>query len=288
MILLLLVALAASPAPKALPGATAHTDLPTWRESTPEKIAESIDQIAALPELRDRILSASERFLGTPYQFDPLGEGPGHKPDEDPRLRWDRVDCQTYVETVMAISRAKSPASLLGVMDDIRYDGAPSYEQRNHFFEAHWLAANTRKGYVRDLAPQIAGKDVVHATKVVTKAQWKARTLGEKIKLPDERAPIGQFSFTYLPLGKLLQHAKDIPSGTIFAVVREDRAKLPTMVSHLGLVVQKADGTWLRQAGSAPYMQVIDEQVAHMVERNLTSTKWPVLGLMLLEVQPKP
>jgi hypothetical protein len=58
------------------------------------------------------------------------------------------------------------------------------------------------------------------------------------------------------------------------------------MVAHLGLVVQKPEGTFLRHAGSDLYKQVVDEELAHLVERSRTYKKWPVLGLMLLELVP--
>jgi hypothetical protein len=169
------------------------------------------------------------------------------------------------------------------VLDDIRYDGPARYERRNHFFEAHWLTANVRKGYVKDATAAIGGKDAVAHVKAISAEQWKARKIGESIKLPDDRAAIGRFTLTYLPLKKLAAHQKDIPSGTLFAVVREDRPRLPTMVTHLGIVVQKPTGTVFRHAGRDLYAQVVDEELAHFVARNLTYSQWPVLGLMLLE-----
>ena len=281
-VLALAFALAAAPA-LPLPGATNQTGKALLREASPETLAAIVKEVSALPEIRPRILEASERFLGVPYQFDPLGEGPGHPPDEDPRLRWDLADCQTYLETVLALARARTPDELVPILDDIRYDGAPAYDRRNHFFEGHWLTANVRKGYVRVVTEALAGKDAVRHVKEVTRAQWAERTMGETIKLPDERAPVGRFPLPYLPLNRVLAVAKAIPSGTFFAVVREDRPRSPTMVTHLGIVVQKADGTWLRHAGHDLYSQVVDEQLAHFVERNRTYSKWPVLGLLLFE-----
>ncbi|MBN1783778.1 MAG: DUF1460 domain-containing protein [Alphaproteobacteria bacterium] len=45
----------------------------------------------------------SEKFIGIRYQDSPLGEGPNALYDKDPLFRFDRFDCLTYVETVMAI-----------------------------------------------------------------------------------------------------------------------------------------------------------------------------------------
>ncbi|MGC4117080.1 MAG: DUF1460 domain-containing protein [Myxococcales bacterium] len=108
--------------------------------------------------------------------------------------------------------------------------------------------------------------------------------------MPQDRLPIGRFPMSYLPLKKVVEHAKDIPTGTLFAVVRGDKPLTPTMVSHLGLVVQKPDGsTAMRHAGKEFFHGVADEPVAHFVERNAGYQKWPVLGLWLLEpVSPDP
>ncbi|MBI5549381.1 MAG: DUF1460 domain-containing protein [Deltaproteobacteria bacterium] len=286
--LVLGLALWATPPPRALPGATNQTALPRFCDAAPETLPALVREVAVLAGVRSRVLSASERFLGVPYQFDPLGEGPGQPPDEDPRLRYDLADCQTFIETVLALARARSPQEVLPILDEVRYDGPVGYSRRNHFFEAQWVPSNSRKGYVREVTAQIAGKDAVRHVKAITHRQWKERTLGERIDLPEERAPIGDHALAYLPLAKVLAHAKAIPSGTLFAVVRADRPQLPTMVSHVGIVVQQPGGTFVRHAGRDLYSQVIDEQMAHFVERNALYTKWPVLGLQLLEVLERP
>jgi len=253
-------------------------------EASADELETAVAGVAALPDLPGRLVAASEKLLGVPYQFDPLGEGPGAPPDEDPRLRFDLMDCQTFVETVLALALSKHASQVQGVLDDVRYEGSPAYAHRNHFFEAQWVPANARKGYVKDATAAIGGKDAVAHVKAVTRAQWSKRIFAEKIALPDERIPVGRFPLSYVPLRKVLAHARAIPSGTLFAVVRADRPRAPTMVTHLGLVVQKPEGTFMRHAGLDQYRSVVDEPMEHFVERNLTYKKWRVLGLWFLQV----
>ncbi|MGC4117079.1 MAG: DUF1460 domain-containing protein [Myxococcales bacterium] len=158
-------------------------------EPTPAQVEEVVSSLAALPDFRTRLVAASERFLGVPYLFDPLGEGTGTPPDEDPRLRFDQLDCQTFLETVLALARAKSAAEVIPLLDDIRYLGSPAYAHRNHFFEGQWVPANTKKGFVRDATFTIAGRDAVAHVKVVTRERWDKRTVGERSPCPRTASP---------------------------------------------------------------------------------------------------
>ncbi len=243
-------------------------------------------EIQRLEGVGARAVAASEAFLGVAYRLDPLGEGEAKAPDEDPRLRFDAVDCQTFVETVIAIAHAPGFESVRAVLDDLRYDGAPQYVRRHHFFEAQWLPANERKGYLREVTLRIGGADVVRHVKRVTAAQWRARTVARQIALPDERAPVGAFDSPYLPLAKVLGRAKQIPSGTVFAVVREDRPRVPLMVSHLGFIVQGKGGPVARHA-SDRFRAVVDEDLARFVERNRAIRSWKVLGIRLFELSER-
>ncbi|MGI5863988.1 MAG: N-acetylmuramoyl-L-alanine amidase-like domain-containing protein [Myxococcales bacterium] len=281
-----LALLFAAPAP--LPAASVHTQLTRFCDAPKAEFPQLVEAVARLETIQDRILSASERFLGVRYQPDPLGEGPGNPPDEDPRVRFDAVDCTTFVETVIALARSRGGADLEPVLDDLRYDGEVGYANRNHFFAAQWLRANVRKGYVRDVTGLLAPEAAVTHTKVITPEQWRGRTLGVRIRLPDERAPIGTFELRYVPLDKVAAVAPSIPSGTLLAVVREDRPQVPFMVTHLGFIVQTSRGTVLRHAGRDLYGQVIDEQFDHFLRRNTRYRRRRVLGFQLLEVLDRP
>ena len=104
-----------------------------------------------VPAIGERVERLSALFVGVPYGDYPLGEGSGVEPQ--PRWRVDKVDCQTFVETVLAMANAKSLDRARAVLDDIRYAGDPpkvSFSTRNHFTEAQWLPSNFTKGYLRE------------------------------------------------------------------------------------------------------------------------------------------
>src|SRR5260370_23692250 len=108
------------------------------------------DREAAMRELSakplgTRLLDVSERFLGTPYATSPLGEGQGK--DADPLIRFDAVDCLTFVEETMAISFANEPREVEPILIDLRYAREVAFDDRNHLMEAQWLPHNLAKGF---------------------------------------------------------------------------------------------------------------------------------------------
>ena len=192
-----------------------------------------------------RLLGLGEQLLGTPYAHSPLGEGEGQDPD--PRLRLDRVDCLTFVETVMALAFSSSEEDVIHVLDSIRYRNRPDYAGRNHLMEAEWLPSNASKGMVRDITTQLGGQGVVQDAKVIGPEAW-ASTTARALALPPGARPTGRFPLSVLPVDQVAAHAARWPSGTLLLLVREDAPWRITRVSHLGFVVQRGGRTYLRHA----------------------------------------
>jgi hypothetical protein len=255
----------------------------SWQSLDEASRARAVAELAPL-SLQAKLLLSSERFLGTPYGDSPLGEGEGTVPDPDPRLRWDSVDCVTFVEETMALSLAQGTADLLPVLDSIRYrDGVPTYAKRKHLMEADWLPANSAAGYVRDVTAVLGGADAVQAEKVLVQASWESPT-AKALALPPSVQATGHFPFGLLPLARVQAHAAAFPSGTVLLVVREDGPSRITRVTHLGLVVQKEGGTYLRHATSVGAKAVVDEELGHFLQRQAAGS-WKVAGVSLWEVR---
>jgi Protein of unknown function (DUF1460) len=253
----------------------------SWEALDAPGRARALAELQALP-LPERLVRASERFLGTPYGVSPLGEGEGV--DKDPRLRWDSVDCVTFVEETMALSYAHTPDEVLPRLDAIRYrGGTPEYAARNHLMEAGWLPANAEAGFVRDATHTLGGQDAVVAKKVLDAEAWESPS-GRALALPESVHAKGTFPFGLLPLSRVLRHARGFPDGTVLLVVREDGPERITRVSHLGLVVQREGKTYLRHATSVPPRAVVDEELGHFLARQARGA-WKVTGVSLWEVR---
>jgi hypothetical protein len=81
--------------------------------------------------------------------------------------------------------------------------------------------------------------------------------------------------------------APRLESGTILAVIREDRPWRPTRVSHVGFVVQKGRRTYLRHA-TRTFGKVVDEDLRDFMARNAKYGRWKVVGVSLFEVAAPP
>jgi hypothetical protein len=251
-------------------------------EMSPAELTALIQQLQTVPDEGERVVKASEAFLGTPYKLGCLGEGKGRDPD--PIVRYDQVDCVTFVEEVLALTRATSAQNATDVLQQIRYRGNDiSYEDRNHYMEATWVPANTRKGFVRDITAEIAGADTVYDTRTVTLDMWHQRTVGRELELPDDKAPVGTFKMALLPPDKVAAHAEQIPAGTIMMVAHRSGPEDPNRISHLGLVIHTDHGPMVRHASSLQH-KVVDEPLVGFAQRFTEAyKKWPVSGFVLLQ-----
>lgn len=243
--------------------------------------AQRADAVLALKDkpLTERVLAASERFLGTPYALSPLGEGSGK--DADPLVRWDAVDCLTMVEESLALSLAKDEPGVLPLLSTIRYAGAPAYESRLHVMEAQWLPTNLARGYVKDVTRAYGGKATKRVKKVLTAASWKEKS-ARALELAETAQPKGEFELDIIPADKALAALSKAPAGLIVVVVRADRPWLVTRVSHVAVLVQGKKGPMLRHA-SRSFKRVVDEPLSSYLTRNLDFGAWTIEGLAVFE-----
>ncbi len=93
----------------------------------------------------NRLLEISASFLGRPYLLGPAGEGVDGDFDQRPLSTWEKFDCVTYVEAVLALSLIHNPSNdpqanlqmYYQNLIEIKYsdDNNISFLTRNHFTE---------------------------------------------------------------------------------------------------------------------------------------------------------
>ena len=233
--------------------------------------------------LSDRLESVSAKFLGTAYVASPLGEGKGKDPD--PLVRYDAVDCLTFVEEAIALSLATSPEGVVPLLTRIRYESeSPDYETRNHVMEAQWLPSNLKKGFLKDITRMVGGEQTVRVKKSLDDVAWSSSS-GASLGLSKEGQRHGDFEWDLIPATAAQERLKAAASGTLVVVVRADRPKMVTRISHVGFLIHKTSGLFLRHA-SRSFGKVVDEPLANYLGRNLAYAKWTVEGVSLFAVQP--
>lgn len=243
-----------------------------------QKVNQYYHKLYNLPtkNLSQRIEWFSKQFLETPYYLGSLGEGSKGKYDKFAKYSLNRFDCDTYVNTVLALAYANNAESFLCYLDNLRYkNGVVSYINRNHFTSLDWNLNN--KLFLKDITNSFA--NTKKTTAFIDKKNWyKAKTLQNiRIDTNKHKALISLkqagtklknkfVTINYLPLEEIYsKHEsvfKKIPSGAVIEIVRPNwnlRKKIGTNlhISHLGFAIWKNNKLYFRQA-SLLHKKVVD------------------------------
>jgi hypothetical protein len=231
---------------------------------------------------------ASSLLVGARYAPSPLGEGEGFDPD--PRIRLDRFDCTTLVETALALGASRSVEEALASLDVIRYSGPASYATRRHYVEAQWLPALVAAGWLRDATGDVGGEATVEIEVRHRRADWEAAARAGRLVpgLDPAGLPDGVSRLRVLPLPRVNGASARIPDGAVVLVAREPRAGRPYAVVHMGIVVVAPDGKRRVRHASADAGRVVDEPLDRFVARWARQRRWPVAGLAFLETSIPP
>ena len=239
----------------------------------------AIQLIAASKDypIQQRIKTQSGVLLNTPYLAGALGEGVSGKYDQNPLYRFDYFDCETYVDTVMALVLAKNLTDFRSKINQIRYKQANvNFTQRNHFPSADWIPNNKKNGFIRELTYFIAGQKTKVSRAQINRRSWYHYLTADRIQIayltPQEKESrltqlksegetlyfSKKVSIAYIPVFELLRNPKlrqKIPSGSlIFFVVHDtyltSRIGTPMNVLHMGFAIWNKGQLYCRMASS--------------------------------------
>jgi hypothetical protein len=197
---------------------------------------------------RPRLVALSSRFVGMPFRLDALGEGRRGRYDRDPLFSLRRVDCLTFVETLLALAHTSRFDLAPRVLSQVRYRGGRvDYMARHHFPTSQWIPFNTRLGVVRDVTADIApGAALRTLTVKVGPASWRGRF--RKFRRLGAAAPRGTFTLPVLPLAAAIANAHRFPDGAMMSTVRIPHRDYPDPISHQGFVARVNGRLVVRQA----------------------------------------
>jgi hypothetical protein len=269
--------------------------------------------------MSNRIDWISERFKGAPYLLGSLGEGIKGRYDQFPNYRTDAFDCDTYVNTVIALALANSLEHFQQCINWTRYkNGKVSYLNRNHFTSIDWNKNNHQQGVIQDITLTVQDqhhRPVAHyAQALINKPNWYAhKTLATirlneptkdieserlaELKIKGSAQPATPSIMPYLPLDRLFNKRNEanhylfnqIPSGTIVEIVRpnwdlKEAIGTSLNVSHLGFAIWKNNILYFREA-SSQYGKVVDVSLIEYLKEALKSPS--IKGINLQAMMPK-
>lgn len=276
IILFSLFELAFSPASFATPGYC----YPQASLASAQTLYQSMPHLNTVP---DRIAYFSQLFLGKPYALTALGEGPQGEFDQAPLYRFDAFDCQTYVETVLALALSHSAESFKQRLQIIRYhSGHIAFINRHHFVAPDWNADNQQQHILQDITRQIHDSQLrsvaCYAHAEIDVSNWYQHFDGLKIRLchaSKKRAqhalqvlkqrglqlPKKVSTLAYIPLSTLfdakgrpnLSLFQQIPNGAIIEIVRPNWDLYQAIgthlnVSHMGFAIREQGVLYYYQA----------------------------------------
>ncbi len=184
-----------------------------------------LSQAKDLRSAASRMGLFSKLLLGHPYQANPL-IGSRDTPEVF-AASLDGFDCVTYVETVLALTRASRPDEFLDCLRGIRYaGGCLEWAKRNHYMTG-WIRSNARIGAVRTIAAPV-------------RAIRKDRLLDAVPGLPPRRV-----RFSCVPKRQIKKLESSLETGDLifFASTRPHLD-----VFHCGILMKEADRWRMRHA----------------------------------------
>jgi len=229
-----------------------------------------------------RLNLITKHWLHRPYCIYGLGEGPEGEYDQHPLFRTDCFDCETFVETALALAYAKNLDNFKQLLNQLRYhQGQVSFVRRRHFTNIDWNQGN--RSWIQNITAKI--KYHTHSisktsTTIINKKGWYQHLSIDRIFLlkPDlslQQQKLKQLQsyaqyqgefvsqLNYLPIRKLFNPEgqaiteifSQIPDGSIIEIVTPNshsRAKIGTDldISHMGFVFHQQGQVMFRHASS--------------------------------------
>lgn len=269
--------------------------------------------------MAERLEYFSRALLGQPYLLGALGEGENGVYDTSPLYRFDGFDCETFVDTVLALALSHNAETFAQCINRIRYkNGIVNFTTRNHFASLDWNLNNQEQYFLKDISKTFRdaqGKPVYKIARArIDKSAWYQKLPLSRLRIATEDKTIlrsklkalhqeGQHFnvveaiLPYIPLTALFNTKgqantalfQQIPNGAIVEIVRPnwdltDAIGTHLNVSHLGFVFWQGQRAIFREASSVHHKTIDVDLIAYLREYLDSPT---VKGINIQVVLPK-
>ena len=252
------------------------------------KVVSLLKKAATQKNIGNKMLYFARQLAGVPY----VGKTLEKNKQEQLVVNLRQLDCTTFVETVLALTRSLEQNKLTFAafcynLRMIRYsEGFVSYPTRQHYF-TYWIQENEKKGIVKDIQlpnPPFTAVQNVNTDYMTTHIDLYPMLVQNKALISNIRAMetgINGMKCRYIPKNslndsKLLRQT--IQNGDIIAIITSIKG-LDT--SHIGIAVWHKDGLHMIDASSI-HKKVIEEPT---LMKNYMSKHPSQLGIRIARPQ---
>ncbi len=267
--LLAFVALSFSASPKERP----------FYQMTHQQIDSVLKVISKKPwTITQKMNYYSKRFLGTPYDFKCVGDGPYALLEPYPLVNFKKTNCMSFCEHVLALSISDYWDTFFDNLQNIRYrDGLIGMKTRNHYTMADWLPQN--RWLLRDVSREVGGKYTKQVTRTISHRTFFA---GKGITDTTDVQPDRTLTIDYVPLADLVKVKDRLRSGDVCALIH---AKLDDIFSAHMLMIMEDQGKKVVRESTTRGMTTFDTPFDQWVQMLLTKYKDKYLGLSVMRVR---
>ena len=236
-------------------------------DSTDHEIFNSIRKIAGSMSidslsLNDRVIEVAKMFMQTAY----VGGTLDRNEKEQLVVNFRELDCTTYLENVVALSKALANESVqtddfLNELENLRYRNGKmtDYSSRLHYF-SDWIYENEKKGIVKNITAEIGGEKYNQtinfmSTHVNSYPALQADTsLVEEIRKTENE--INKRELFFIPETNIQQLEDQIQNGDLIAITTKIKG---LDISHVGIAIHVNNRLHLMHASSKAKKVVISD-----------------------------
>lgn len=211
--------------------------------------------------IAERIIETAHFFLETPYVAATLEKEP-----EGLVVNLREMDCTTFVENVLALSRIlhrPSPSfeDFCKELQSIRYRNGEisDYTDRLHYM-TDWIYENVRQGRVKDITAEVGGVRLPLQLSFMSTHSDAYKPLKGNVarvrKIAEQEKIISRRTYYYLPQDSIEYHASSFRNGDIVCFVTSIAG---LDVAHVGYVCHKAGNLTFIHASSTGKKVIIND-----------------------------
>lgn len=220
----------------------------------------------------------SKRFLGMPYDFKCVGDGPYALWEPYPLVNFKKTNCMSFCEHVLALSISDYWDTFFDNLQNIRYrDGLIGMKTRNHYTMADWLPQN--HWLLRDVSREVGGEYTKQVTRTISHRTFFA---GKGITDTTDVLPDRTLTIDYVPLADLSKVKDRLRSGDVCALIH---AKLDNIFSAHMIMIMEDQGKKVVRESTTRGMTTFDTPFEQWVHMLLTKYKDKYLGLAVMRVR---